>query len=108
VKSHSVMFCCNDDRGNFTGRVEQVEVANDIRLVGLPRKMAVMPTMVKVSRHTYECSDFVPWVGNIFWDACSMSESEALRLVRDLITSGWTVEEYAERGPFAKLARSAS
>jgi hypothetical protein len=103
----SVLFCCNDDRGNFTGRVDCVEVANDIRITGLPRKLEIRDGRAKVSRHEYPCHDVVPWVGNIMWDGCSMSLTDARRLVRNLIDSGWTVEEWTEEGPFADLVRSA-
>lgn len=62
---------------------------------------------VKVGRHNWACRDRQVCVGNIFWDAVSMHADTASLLVADLIASGWTVEEHAEDGPFAKLVGEA-
>lgn len=104
----SVLFCCNDDRGNFTGHVDTVEIADEIRLTGLPRRLDIRDGRAKVSRHEYPCHDVVPWVGNIMWDGCSMTLVDARRLVGNLLAGGWTVEEWADEGPFADLVKGAA
>lgn len=107
-----VMLCCNDDRGDFAERVEAVEIGDEIRLVGPSRVLrfeGVGPAMrVRVGRRKYPCRGHAVWVGNIFWDATSMSLEVARELVSYLLANGWTVEEYAEDGRFTDLARNAA
>jgi hypothetical protein len=106
--SYSVMFCCNDDRGNPTDRVEVIEVGDEIRIAGPSRSMRRVMHGVKIGRRRYATSGmWISYVGNLLWDATSMTTGAALALVTDLLADGWTVEEYAEDGPFAALARRA-
>lgn len=104
MKVYRVMLCCNDERGDFTGRVESVEVSDEIRLSGPARTLRFLDDRIKVGRRTYPCRDRAVMVGNVFWDAVSMAEGAARELVEYLKASGWTVEECSADGPFARVA----
>jgi hypothetical protein len=116
MNTHLVMFCCNDERGHFAGRVEQVSIGGEIELVCVADRSPVMKwterdryTHAQIGRRAYRCvGKRQTCVGNVFWDAIEMPETEALKLVAGLLNNGWSVEQYAEDGPFASLARSAS
>lgn len=108
---YRVMFCCNDDRGNFAGRVEEIEVGDLVRIVAVnaPTFRVLPRDQIKIGRRYYATrGEWSEWVGNIFWNSVSMREEEALRLVRELLANGWAVEEWAEEGPFAEIAKAAS
>jgi len=105
-----VMFCCNDDYGGFSGRVEAVEIQDEIRLVCSKAALPVMKwceqsryTSVQIGRRSFPCHSRQVNVGNIFWDAASMTETQARTLVQHLLETGWTVEEHTEGGQFADL-----
>lgn len=106
---YSVMFCCNDERGNFTGRVEAIEVGEEIRLVWPSDRAPTLrfrdstPPTVQVGRRNYPCRGRQCWVGNVCWDATSMEADTAHLFVDHLLASGWVVEEHAEDGLFANL-----
>ena len=107
---HSVMFLCNDDHGMPTGRVEAVEISDEIRLVWpteRPPTLRVRERRFNVGRYHYAHFGHTTWVGNIFWDSVTMHVSEARMLIRNLLAAGWVVEEHAESGPFAHLIRGA-
>lgn len=116
MTTYLVMFCCNDERGDFAGRVEQVSVGNELELVCSKERPPVMKwtereryTNVQIGRRAYPCvGKRQTCVGNVFWDAITMTETAALKLVAGLLNNGWSVEQYAEDGPFAALARSAA
>lgn len=108
---HHVMFYCNDERGHFTGRVEIVEIADEVRLVcQRARPPVIRFTLgdVQIGRRKYTCGARGYRVGNFFWDFASMRTGEARLLVRELLANGWSVEEHAEDGPFADLVRKAT
>jgi hypothetical protein len=105
-----VMFCCNDERGAFAYRVEQVSIANELELVCSKERPPAMKwterktyTNVQIGRNAFSCSNRQTCVGNVFWDAAMMTLTQARLLVRHLLASGWSVEEHAEEGPFADL-----
>lgn len=106
MSTYRVTFCCNDDRGNFTGRVSDIHVGREIMLSGSSRAVRFLSDGVKVGKHTYSCSNYSVWTGNLFWDSVSMSTASARLLVETLLATGWKVEEYAVEGPFSDLARS--
>lgn len=106
MTSYRVTFRCNDDRGNFTGRVSDIHVGREIMLSGSSRTLRFLSDGVKVGRYIYTCSDYSVWTGNLFWDSVSMSRASARCLVEDLLAAGWMVEAYAEDGPFSDLVRS--
>lgn len=114
----TVMLCCNDDRGNRTNAVEQVEFSTRkyrstlegrrIRFVDLSSKPD--RPIIKLGYRTFAVrGPSTPWVGNIFWDAVKMELPDALRLFAYLIERGYQAEEWTTEGPFAELlARPAS
>lgn len=105
---HSVMFLCNNDHGLPTGGVECVEVTDEIKLTCQsvrPKTFRLSGRRLKVGRYHYEHLGSQSCVGNLYWDAATMHVAEARRLIRNLLADGWAVEEHAEEGPFAHLAR---
>lgn len=110
--THRVMFCCNDERGQFAGQVEIVEVGGEARLVCQKPRPPTMKwhehptyTNVQVGRRSFACQNGSRQVnvGNVFWDSASMTTTQARLLIAHLLETGWTVEEHAEDGPFADL-----
>lgn len=104
MKSYHVMLLINDDRGEPTGRVEGIDIHDEVHIVG-DAKLTLDLGGIKVGRRRYECRSWQRWVGNVFWDAVRMDEETAKKLVGDMLARGWSVEQYAEDGPFADLAR---
>lgn len=105
-QTFQVMFLCNDERGNFTGRAEVVEIENEVKLVCQRERgvaMRYVPVGVKIGRWTYPCRDTSTWAGNVFWDSALLDASHARQLVARLLEGGWAVEEHAEEGPLADL-----
>lgn len=116
MTTYRVMLCCNDERGKFSGRVNEVDIADEIRIVCTKERGPTMaflcsngetPDRVRVGTRIFACRDRDVWVGNVFWDATSMSLEVARELVSHLLANGWAVEEHAENGPFADLAEAA-
>lgn len=112
MRNHLVMFCCNDERGVFAGRVEQVSIGNEIELVWPGDRapaLRIFAGMLQVGRgKRYPFWDRRTCVGNIFWDSVKMDEGTARSLVEYLLAIGFAVELFAEDGPFTDLARSAA
>lgn len=105
---HSVTFLCNNDNGLLSGHVECVEIHDEIRLVcqkPQPTRFWVGNKRIKVGRRFYPYLGWQTCVGNLYWDAFTMHVAEVRRLIRNLLADGWLVEEHAEEGPFAHLAR---
>ena len=108
----TVGFCCNDDHGMFAARVEGIDIGGDVRLVG-PRigakatRMLVGKERVKIGRRWFGCTRWMSGVGNIFWDATGMTPSEAHRLLRYLLETGWCVEEFTHGSMFEHIVRAA-
>jgi hypothetical protein len=109
VTRYTVMLCCNDERGMWTGRVSEIEIADEIRIEcpGQPSSIRINDERVRIGRREYPCRGRQVCVGNVFWDSITMALPAALALVVSRINAGWTVVEYAENGPFAEIARSA-
>lgn len=103
-----VAFCCNDERGNHTAKVDAIDFGDsDLRLTGPDRSMRLVQFGVRIGRRKYETSGmWVSGAGNIFWDSTGMSLDVARLLASDLLTSGWTVEEHTIDGPFADLLKT--
>ena len=110
MKRYTVMFCCNDERGASRGRVEQVEIADEITLVHVGARQPMITfgdDFVRLSRHSFTCRDHQSCVGNIFWDSVSMDVDTACLLVDQLLRAGWRVDQWAEDSPFSSYARKA-
>lgn len=103
---YRVMFLCNDDRGDLTGFVDQVEIGDEVLLVAPTRSVfRVLPRQqIKIGRSYYAFrGDMHYWVGNVFWNAVSMRFEEAYRLAARLVIDKWSVEQHADDGPFRCL-----
>lgn len=111
-RTFRVMFCVNDDRGNPSGRVEEIDIGEEMRLSGPSRACRFegvgADRRVRIGRRLFPCRGHAPWVGNIFWDATSMTLEPTRELVKYLLANGWVIEEHAEKGPLADLARTAA
>lgn len=92
-----VSFCCNDDRGNFSGRVSEIIFGDrDLVIEGGPVLMRRDGEMVKVNRIWIAGSEWTTWHGNIFWDSCLITVTAAKRLAKWLLARGWKVTERAD------------
>jgi hypothetical protein len=100
-----VAFLCNDDRGNFTERVSQVQIGEDVHLVCATRPpvMRWVEQHVQIGRRFFRCGPRQVWLGNVFWDGAALPKSWARELVAHLLSRGWLVEQHALEGPFADL-----
>ena len=100
-----VAFCCNDERGNHTAKVDAIDFGDsDLRITGPGRTMRLVQFGVRIGRRKYETSGvWVGGAGNICWDSTGMPLDAARLLASDLLASGWTVEEHTCDGPFADL-----
>lgn len=112
MRTFRILLCTNDDRGNLTERVEAIDIGEELRLRG-PSKVCritgVGPARrLRVGRRLFPCRGHAQWVGNIFWDATSMSTETTRELVKYLLASGWVVEEHTEDGPLADLIKEAA
>jgi hypothetical protein len=115
MASIRVAFCCNDERGHFTGKVEGVDFSDsrgfEARLsrgAGIRFDLDGTPAhRVKVGRRLFEIApgSVISGYGNWCWDAVSMSRGEALRLLAYLLTRDFDVEEYSLEGPFARVVQ---
>lgn len=108
AKSYLVAFLVNDDRGMSTGKVTSISIDDEVTLEGPPKVLRVEGTLVKVGRRWYPCHRWMPHVGNIYWDAATMTIESATRLVRDLLDAGWTATEWASDGWAATMLREVS
>jgi hypothetical protein len=98
------MFCCNDERGNFTGRIEHVAIDEEnITLVGPSITYRVEERGILVGRRRFSHIDAADWVGHWFWNSATLHTQEAKRLVSYLLERGWRAEEWPSDGPFASL-----
>jgi hypothetical protein len=90
----TVMLNVNDERGNHTGRVNNLHIGDCMELEGYFTDWRANPTCshgkyhLRVGRFTYRIAGYREYVGNIMWDAAKMELSEASRLVNDLRKTG--------------------
>jgi hypothetical protein len=110
--SYQVLLCCNDERGNFTGFVTELDIADEIRIVCTKERGTAIrfdAGAVKIGRHKFSCGNGrSSWVGNVFWDSITMTTEQARSVLSYLLANGWAVEEWAEEGPFADFARKSA
>jgi hypothetical protein len=105
-----VAFCCNDERGLFTERVEAVDFHDargfEARVAGpalVLRFDAKTKDQVKVGRRIFAIAEGSRryGVGNWCWDGARMSQREAVRLLEYLLERGYQAEEWTTSGgPF--------
>lgn len=90
----SVDLACNDDRGNFASGVEAVQIADVLQLEGDPID-CTDPSRhtVMIDRLALESHGYIPWHGNMAWDAIRVSLTDACRLIAHLRNRHWTIVE---------------
>lgn len=91
-------FACNDERGNFTGKAERIEIGA-LSLVctlmyGGVKLETVAGQQVRVGRLILPYSDYKYGVGNWCWDGYRFDEEDVLKIISYLQKSkNWTCEE---------------
>lgn len=107
--SLTVAFRCNDERGNPEGYVDNIDIVDEMRLYcrKAPPVLRRIDAFgkVQVGRCTLRCGEWTPWFGNVFWDATTLSLTNARALVAYLLRHDWAIEEHAEDGPLADLVQ---
>lgn len=92
----AIGLCCNDDHGNFAGKVDAINVrALDLQLEcpmweGHSCRFDKQSQRVKISRRWFAYQYYREWVGNWAWDEIEMDLAEASRLLNYLRKLGWT------------------
>lgn len=91
-------LACNDDRGNFAGGVEAVQIGDLAQLEGDPID-CTDPTRstVTIDGLAIESHGYIPWHGNMAWDAIRVSLVDAARLMTHLRARHWTIIEADSR-----------
>lgn len=105
----TLMLCINDDNGNPSGNVRQidVELGRDPLALEIESKYApdaacacyvLDDHALKFSRRQFPIKSYQPWVGNIYWDAVTVSMETAnalLNYARELdvftVDGAWVV-----------------
>jgi hypothetical protein len=90
----AVDLACNDDRGQFASGVEAVQIGDVLSLEGDPID-CTDPTRstVTIDGLALESHGYIPWHGNMAWDAIRVSLDDACRLIAHLRARHWTVLE---------------
>lgn len=93
-----IMVCCNDDRGNFQGWADFIEVGDEdgLRLQGGRITFNYYPATKKArfGRLLLNALGHRTWCGNWCWDAVSLSPEDAAKLLNYLVTKAdWHCEE---------------
>lgn len=103
MKTVHVMFCWNDRRGNFCGRMEKVDFqtpdghnheleskfVEGIRVRHAENKFKPNGISIKIGKDYFTCLTWTPWVGNIHWDGTTMTANEFTKLLLRLMAEGF-------------------
>ena len=102
----AVMLCCNDpDTGNFAGRLEAIDVADNLRLESKrhdwsPRLRLIVKdgryTALSVSNRHFPIRDYQQHVGNWCWNRARMDGAAVLDMLNWLKVRGWYSCDEAE------------
>lgn len=88
----TIHLACNDENGNFAGRVEAIQIDGLAQFEGdaLTYTAGVWPQIdgLRVQSHGYS-----HWVGNIMWDAIQLDLDDTNRLCALLYRNHWTIIE---------------
>lgn len=104
------MVCCNDERGNPLRHVERFDFedadSHRMSLEGPAVSFKVVAcgpggTTYRISRRMFFAKRVQHHVGNLCWDALSMSEREALLLLEYLGARRYQATDWTLEGPFA-------
>jgi hypothetical protein len=105
-----IHFAANDDRGNWTGLAqaieiefadtdEQIKVALDVRVAWFKRTIRIGGR----KGITVPCRGHESWVGNMAWEATVIHADDALAIVRWLLDHNGCVEMYTSDGVIGQL-----
>lgn len=102
------MFACNDERGNFTSKVDMVDFFDErgfeAKLQGPAVALAKRDeTKVRVSRRLFRITGYRSFVGNVCWDEVGMGQGEAKRLLAYLLERGFWAYDWSCEGPWVAL-----
>jgi hypothetical protein len=106
-----VSFCCNDERGNQSGRARAVHVEDDGETIELESPWisetedfrgyplfdwstdtATGISIVRVGHLRVQALGLQVWFGNVFWNAVRIGRTDAKRLVNYLVeTRNWQI-----------------
>jgi hypothetical protein len=108
-----VGLCCRDERGLFTAKTQNISLSSgDGSEVGLYRESPMVCRLdgngLRLGRTRYPCGDVRHHVGNLMWDEVTVDLFEARRMLKNLLDTGWTVEEFSDDGPLADLVKVAA
>ncbi|MEM7196698.1 MAG: hypothetical protein AAF402_17365 [Pseudomonadota bacterium] len=96
-----VHLCCNDpDNGNFTGRIEAIEIGPNLSLYAATHapRLVYLDRKIRISGQTFEIVSHKEWYGNWCWDFVRMPGADVIRLMNFLNPKGWlSVDEAEER-----------
>lgn len=91
-----VCFACNDDHGDFAGKVESISVdigswQMDIERthVGEVKFAQGDDHTIRIHRQTFKYRSMAYWVGNWCWNGYALPYREYRRLIRLLKANGW-------------------
>lgn len=90
----AVDLACNDDRGTFASGVEAVQIADLCQLEGDPIDCTdPARSTVTIDGLALQSHGYIPWHGNMAWDAIRVSVADAARLIAHLRARHWTITE---------------
>ena len=115
MKLARIHFAANDDRGHFTGQARAIEIEfpdDDKIEIAIETRVARFKDSIRVGGRQgvrVRCYGWQEWVGNMCWDATSVSVEDAKAILRWLLsqryacvesyTCGSAVEEMVSRSP---------
>lgn len=89
---YCIDFACNDDQGNFSGRVDAIRVDDLLQLEGDPLRLALGVQTI-IEGMSVRARSYIQWHGNVVWDAIQLDEHDTARLLEHLRRNHWTVIE---------------
>ncbi len=89
---YAISLACNDDHGNFSGRVDAIHIDDLLQLEGDPLRLALGAQTI-IEGLAVRARGYIQWYGNWCWDAIKLDEHDTARLIEHLRRKHWTVLE---------------
>ncbi len=89
---YTISLACNDDGGNFAGRVDAITIDDVIQLEGDPLRIAIGKTTI-IEGMVVRARGHTTWYGNMMWDAIRQDAHDTARLLEHLRRKHWTIIE---------------
>lgn len=105
-----IHFAANDDRGNFTGRASaiEIELANGEQItLAIETRVARFKDSIRIGGREgirMRRQGWWEWVGNMAWDATTISVEDAKATARWLLSHGAVAESFTA-GTFEGIVR---